>query len=79
MLSFLGCDRVLAVVLLVIAVTGIGAAFVGFMANHIDIAPNYAGTLISITNFFATIPGIIVPLFVGWLTDKDVRVCMHIK
>lgn len=46
--------------------------FCGFLSNHIDIAPNFAGTLMALTNTVATIPGIVVPVFVGQLTAVDV-------
>lgn len=54
------------------AITSIGGMFCGFLSNHIDIAPNYAGTLIAITNTFATLPGIIMPIFVGAVTHGNV-------
>lgn len=63
--------RIFSVVLLTIAVTSLGAMYSGFMTNHIDIAPHFAGTLIAITNFFATIPGIIVPPIVGAIVDDN--------
>lgn len=47
--------------------------FCGFLSNHIDIAPNYAGTLMAITNTAATIGGIFVPIFVGAVTHGNVR------
>lgn len=46
--------------------------FCGFLANHIDIAPSYAGTLMALTNTAATLPGILVPIFVGKITDGNV-------
>ncbi|CAH0563407.1 unnamed protein product [Brassicogethes aeneus] len=70
-LCFIGCRREWAVALMCVAVTCIGGMFCGFLSNHIDIAPNYAGTLMALTNTVATIPGILVPLFVGWLTHDD--------
>lgn len=71
-LCFIGCRRVLAVVLMTVAITACGGFFCGYLSNHIDIAPNHAGMLMAITNSFATIPGILVPLFVGYLTHDDV-------
>lgn len=53
--------------------------FCGFLSNHIDIAPNYAGTLVAITNTVATIPGIVVPVFVGKLTETDVSFYLILK
>ncbi|XP_063917404.1 sialin isoform X2 [Zophobas morio] len=70
-LCFIECEREVAVTLMTIAVTSIGGMFCGFLSNHIDIAPNYAGTLIAITNTVATIPGIVVPIVVGKLTHVD--------
>lgn len=71
-LSYIGCQRIVAVVLMTLAVTSVGGMFSGFLSNHIDIAPNFAGTLMAITNTIATIPGIVVPIFVGKLTESDV-------
>ncbi|XP_030764392.1 sialin-like [Sitophilus oryzae] len=63
--------RTLAVVLMTVATTAIGGIFCGFLSNHIDIAPNFAGTLVALTNSAATIPGIMVPIVVGKLTKDD--------
>ncbi|XP_063972860.1 putative inorganic phosphate cotransporter [Diachasmimorpha longicaudata] len=59
-----------AVALMTIGVTCIGGMYCGFLANHIDIAPNFAGTLVAITNAVATIPGIVMPNVVGYLTSS---------
>lgn len=59
--------------MMTIAVICNGGMFCGFLSNHIDIAPNYAGSLMAITNTVATIPGILVPLFVGKLVAVDVN------
>lgn len=58
--------------LIITAITSIGGMFCGFLSNHIDLAPNYAGTLMAITNTAATVPGIIVPIFVGEITHGNV-------
>lgn len=71
-LSYIGCQRGVAVLLMTLAVTAVGGMFSGFLSNHIDIAPNFAGTLMAITNTVATIPGVVVPIFVGKLTESDV-------
>lgn len=72
--SYVGCSRTLAVALMTIGVTCIGGMYSGFLANHIDIAPNFAGTLVAITNCVATIPGFVVPIFVGKLTHGNVSI-----
>ncbi|XP_020287539.1 putative inorganic phosphate cotransporter isoform X2 [Pseudomyrmex gracilis] len=70
-LSYIGCNRILAVLLMTIGVTCIGGMYCGFLANHIDIAPNFAGSLVAATNVVATIPGFTVPIFVGQLTHGN--------
>ncbi|KAK9752658.1 hypothetical protein QE152_g4023 [Popillia japonica] len=61
----------MSVILLTIALTCIGAMYSGHMTNHIDIANNYAGTLMGLTNTIGTIPGIVGPVFVGAMTNVD--------
>ncbi|XP_045451418.1 sialin [Melitaea cinxia] len=70
-LCYVRCARGAAVALTALAVTAIGGMFCGFLSNHIDIAPNFAGTLMALTNTVATIPGIVVPIFVGVLTNGN--------
>ncbi|XP_034945664.1 sialin [Chelonus insularis] len=69
--AFAGTDRTIAVSFMTLGVACMGGMYSGFLANHIDIAPNFAGTLVAITNSFATIPGIAVPLIVGYITKLD--------
>ncbi|KAA0202901.1 hypothetical protein HAZT_HAZT011921 [Hyalella azteca] len=61
----------LAVVLLTLGTMFIGGMYSGFLANHIDIAPPFAGTLMGISNTFATLPGIAVPSIVGAITHNN--------
>ena len=42
--------------------------FSGVFSNQADLAPNFAGTLMALTNMLATIPGILVPTLVGIIT-----------
>ncbi|XP_049950920.1 sialin isoform X1 [Schistocerca serialis cubense] len=67
--TYVGCNKVAAVILMTFAVTFMGAMFDGYLGNHIDIAPHFAGTMMAITNTVATIPGITVPVLVGYLTE----------
>ncbi|KAK2726930.1 hypothetical protein QYM36_007693 [Artemia franciscana] len=69
--AFAGCSRIAAVTLMVLAVMFISGMYIGFLTNHVDIAPNFSGTLIALTNTCATIPGFIVPAFVGALTHGN--------
>ncbi|KAI4456277.1 solute carrier family 17 [Holotrichia oblita] len=70
-LCLIRCQKMVAVILLTVALTALGAMYSGFMTNHIDIANNYAGTLMGLTNTIGTIPGIVGPLFVGAMTNID--------
>ncbi|KAJ9581818.1 hypothetical protein L9F63_003887 [Diploptera punctata] len=64
-------DSTLVAGLMAIAVTAMGAMFSGVLTNHIDIASHFAGTLVGITNTFATIPGILIPIVVGEVTHVE--------
>lgn len=70
-LCYIGCNRWAAVVVMGLGVTSVGGMFCGFLSNHIDIAPNFAGTLMALTNTVATIPGMVVPVFVEALTKGN--------
>ncbi|XP_066952133.1 putative inorganic phosphate cotransporter [Macrobrachium rosenbergii] len=65
------CNRPATIALLFIAVGLQGGVYTGFMVNHVDIAPNFAGTLFGITNAAATIPGWLAPMTVGALTNNQ--------
>lgn len=74
-LCFVGRNQTtLAYILMLIAITSYGAVWPGYVSNHIDIAPNLAGTLMALTDVFATMIGILVPLVVGKLLDNDVTI-----
>ena len=59
------CRDYYVVVLLCIAVGASGFPMAGFNVNHLDIAPQYAGVLMGITNTAATIPGFVAPALTG--------------
>ena len=60
------------VILLCIAVGASGFPMAGFNVNHLDIAPQYAGVLMGITNTAATIPGFVAPALTGAIASADV-------
>lgn len=43
-----------------------------FGVNHLDIGAGYANVLMSISNTFATLPGIISPILTGHLIENKV-------
>ena len=66
-----------AVVGLTLAVGLGGFAWSGFGVNHIDIAPQYSGILMGLSNTFATIPGMISPIIVGFITSHQVGILFY--
>ncbi|GFR93810.1 vesicular glutamate transporter [Elysia marginata] len=67
--GYVGCNHVLAMLMLTLSVGLGGAAMGGFNVNHLDIAPKFAGSLMGITNCIATVPGFVAPAVVGYLTN----------
>lgn len=57
-------EKILTVFMLVVAVGFNSAILVGFHVNHIDIAPDHAGTLMGITNALSNVAAILAPLAV---------------
>ncbi|XP_022337131.2 sialin-like [Crassostrea virginica] len=65
------CDqRDTAVALLSLAVMFTGLCRAGYVVNHVDFAPRYAGVLYGITNTVATVPGMVAPIVAGALTPN---------
>lgn len=63
----------LGVSLLTIGLGLNAGTYVGFMVNHMDLSPNYAGTLMGLTNCMANIMSILGPLFAGFIVTKAVK------
>ncbi|RXG60092.1 Sialin [Armadillidium vulgare] len=70
-LSLVECNRPWTVTLLFISITLWGAGPTGWLVNHIDLAPNFAGTLFGICNGISSIPGWVSPIVVGALTYNN--------
>lgn len=72
MLSFVTCAHpYLGVFLLAIGVGFLGCCTgAGYQVNMNEIGGCYSGVLLSISNTFATISGIVAPYFVGVLTPN---------
>ncbi|XP_038051386.1 sialin-like [Patiria miniata] len=69
--GYVGCDHTLAIVFLTLSVGCCGIAVSGFNVNHLDLAPDYAGLLMGITNMVGTVPGFLGPLLVGEVTENQ--------
>ncbi|XP_076068347.1 sialin-like [Oratosquilla oratoria] len=70
-MCFVNCDRTLAVVALCFAVGLNGAIYSGHMSSHMDLSPNFAGTLMGITNTFASTPGFLAPSVTSAITEGN--------
>ncbi|XP_076624577.1 putative inorganic phosphate cotransporter isoform X1 [Colletes latitarsis] len=64
----------IAVVLLVIAVACNIAVYCGHNVNHMDLSPNFAGTLMGVTNTAANVCSILAPLTAGIIVDDPTNV-----
>jgi len=71
-IAYIGCARVASTVLLTLSIVFCGAIFVGHLCNQNDLAPNYAGILMGITNTPGTISAFILPPIVGALVKEGV-------
>ncbi|XP_011691699.1 PREDICTED: putative inorganic phosphate cotransporter isoform X2 [Wasmannia auropunctata] len=60
-----------AIVILVLAVGLNAGSLCGFQINHIDLSPNFAGTMMSITNCAATVTSIIAPLICSVIVSEE--------
>lgn len=65
-------DHKVAVIILVIAVGLNAGSLCGFQINHIDLSPNFAGRMMSITNCIASIVAIIAPMVCGLIVTQKV-------
>ncbi|XP_015599992.1 sialin isoform X2 [Cephus cinctus] len=69
-IAYIGCNRVAATALLSLSIVIGGAIFIGHLCNHNDLAPNYAGILMGITNTPGTVSAFLLPALVGKLTEN---------
>lgn len=62
---------ILAVIILVFAVGMNAGSLCGYHINHIDLSPNFAGSLMGLTNFIANMMSVVAPLICGLIVvDK---------
>ena len=65
------CDTTYIIAILCIGMTFNGAFSAGHFSSHLDLAPNFAGTLMGISNTFAGGCGTIVPMVIGAIRELD--------
>ncbi|XP_026315270.1 putative inorganic phosphate cotransporter [Hyposmocoma kahamanoa] len=71
-LAYLGPQsRTIAVASLIFALTMTGFYISGYMLNHLDLSPNFAGLLLSLTNFVANLFSVVIPIFTSFALNND--------
>ncbi|CAG5074045.1 Similar to slc17a7: Vesicular glutamate transporter 1 (Xenopus tropicalis) [Cotesia congregata] len=68
-MTYVECDAVAAMSMMILALALNGAACQTSLQNHQDLAPNFAGSLYGIMNVFGSVPGFVIPAVVGALTN----------
>lgn len=73
-LGYIDCTQpIMAIVLLVLGVSLTGIQYSGWVVNHMDVAPAFAGILFGITNSIAAVTGFLSPVIVGVITVNQTR------
>ncbi|XP_015597300.1 putative inorganic phosphate cotransporter isoform X2 [Cephus cinctus] len=71
-LCYVRSDNAILAVITITAAVGLNAGSIcGFQINHIDLSPNFAGTMMSITNCIAAVVAIIVPLVCALIVTDE--------
>ncbi|KAH8260040.1 putative inorganic phosphate cotransporter [Drosophila bipectinata] len=68
--SYAGCNRPLVVILFTLAMGTMGSYYAGMKLSPLDMSPNYAGTLMAMTNGIAACAGLVSPYVAGLLTPN---------
>lgn len=69
--SYAGCNRMLVVAWFTLAMGFMGTFYPGMKVNPLDLSPNYAGSIMAVTNGIGALTGIAAPVFVGVLTPNS--------
>ncbi|XP_037042766.1 putative inorganic phosphate cotransporter [Bradysia coprophila] len=69
--SYAGCNKFVVVALFTIGMGFMGTFYSGLKVNNLDLAPNFAGVIMAITNGVGGINGILAPYIVGVLTPNS--------
>lgn len=66
--SYAECNKLLVVAFFLISVGFQGNYYCSTRVNGLDLSPNYAGSILAITNGSGAICGVMAPIFVGYMT-----------
>ncbi|KAG7308789.1 hypothetical protein JYU34_006023 [Plutella xylostella] len=70
-IAWAGCDRVAVTTLLSVTAAFGGAVYAGNQMNHIDLSPQFAGTMYGITNATSNICGFLAPYVIGRIISSE--------
>lgn len=71
-LAFMGPEhKNIAIATVVALLTMCGCTSAGFMVNHLDLSPHFAGVMLSITNFAGSIGSILTPVGTSLILRND--------
>ncbi|XP_018334292.1 sialin isoform X2 [Agrilus planipennis] len=70
LISYLGCDIVIILIVWFVAVTLITASYAGAMANVVDIAPSFAGPVLAFAQTIHMTASFLSPLAAGYFTNN---------
>lgn len=69
-INYIGCDKYIAVIMIVLSVGTSSFASSGFFIGIMELSPKLSGTLMGISNSIGTISGILGPYIVGVITKE---------
>lgn len=68
--SYSGKDHVLVVTSFALAISFMGTYHSSMKVNPLDLSPNYAGSLMALTNGIGALTEVAAPRFVGYMTPN---------
>jgi len=69
--SYTGCNRTATFALITVCTGLNGAIYSGFLVNHVDLASNYSGILMGMTNTVASLNGFLAPYIIGLIVTTE--------
>ncbi|GFY72488.1 hypothetical protein TNIN_170591 [Trichonephila inaurata madagascariensis] len=70
LVGFVGCEPNIIIALFTLAMGFNGFMHSGFNVTHVDMSPEFSGTLMGLTNCIANLTGFLAPLYVGFITES---------
>ncbi|XP_030383507.1 putative inorganic phosphate cotransporter [Scaptodrosophila lebanonensis] len=72
--SYGGCNRMFVVIMFTLCMGSMGPYFTGMKLSPLDMSPNYAGTIMAISNGIGALTGILAPYSVGLLAPNGTMI-----